>query len=123
MSDWEKVRVDFTDADGNEVSAVMYYCPKHDSSAAYSAPQPSDSQGGSFFIVWLDEEAVGVTPIRELPTGVGAVVRVELGYPANREMVLVRVGPQQWRDTRGQSWYEPYVSWQKYEVLSEGVQL
>ena len=53
-----KVRVEFTDADGNEVSAVMYKNP---------ARNIASCEG----IEIVGEFAC--TPIRELPTGIGAM--------------------------------------------------
>lgn len=120
MSDWQKVRVTFQDADGNEVSAVMWRV--ENALQVWRSTDPSDEFG---FLV--DYEGVAVTPIRELPTGVGAVIRVTdygeteaFGDDAYDVWVSTRTG---WTNGEG-AWEQSDLvrDWQ-CEILSEGIQI
>ena len=121
--DWQKVRVTFQDADGNEVSAVMW---RHggDEATVFS---PDRAYGPSVWIEWSsDFEQVSVTPIRELPTGVGAVIRCIGDFETDDPRIDVYVRTAYGRWTNSISSWKPtdieVAAWE-YEVLSEGIQI
>lgn len=132
MSDWRKVRVTFQDADGNEVSAVMWETPEY-KAAAYANNDHSDV---GVCVNWaLGNKRVTVTPIPELPTGVGAVIRVT-DYGKNTFQqdapgpygALWMLGSEGWihRGPHRGDPFKPFEiasdGWQ-YEILSEGIQI
>lgn len=113
MSD-EKVRVLFTDADGNDVSAVMFRVPNRN-----SVHCPGVEIHGE----------LSVTPIRELPTGVGAVVRVNKPQFSGTRDLYTHVGSGWWTNlevddvfaTAERNGFDD-KQW-PWEVLSEGIQI
>lgn len=124
MSDFQKVRVTFTDADGKQVSAAMRQLSEF-ATAAYFKPDHDRVLG---CLTWDESDDVTVTPIRELPTGVGAVIRVSdyrsASYVTGYEDAdtWVRAG-EYWANGPGETEHDSAVSRWEYEVLSEGIQL
>lgn len=130
MTDWQKVRVQFNDADGNEVSAVMWHNQERDIRRVWNKID-SIMRGvaglgvGELKITWTEREEVKVTPIRELPTGVGAVIVVKHVDcdPTN----LMRDLTGTWIDDEGDDWLHDKLNnpdvIESWEVLSEGIQL
>lgn len=118
MSDWQKVRVTFNDADGNEVSAVMW---QNEDSPQSVCTSPEVS---SCWIGWNLVHGVMVSPIRELPTGVGAVIRVvdEWTTKSNPLNVFTLDAQGWWHGDSDVYRPEQVAEWQ-YEVLSEGIQI
>ncbi len=117
-NDWQKVKVAFDDADGNRVEAVMWKLPK--SPMVWAAYDPSFCVG-----IDTDVEGITVTPIRELPTGVGAVIQIssELAASDNLHHRLFTLDAQGWWHGDGDAYTETdVIDWQ-YEVLSEGIQI
>ena len=117
MSDWQKVRITFDDADGNEVSAVMY--EDADAKLWNGTPQTAN----------LSLQALGgisITEIRELPTGVGAVIRCTGPSATGDDLddVYVRGTDDTWRnwDSDIRAYSDVVCEWQ-YEILSEGIQI
>ncbi len=113
MTEWQKVRVQFTDADGDEVSAVMWSLDG--SLSNHKDGTPSDYP---HYLYMEHGVMVRVTPIRELPTGVGAVIRIkDVG-------VLVRNSIGIWCAANVSGDLDhPRVAEMEYEVLSEGIKL
>lgn len=118
MTDWQKVRVTFTDADGREVSAVMYKSPTRNS-AFDTLVGPGVEIHGEF----------GCEPIRELPTGVGAVIKVVKPIFTESRDLYCHTGNGRWTNGEGSdiSAHAKHngfddLDW-PYEILSEGVQL
>ena len=116
MTDWRKVRVEFDDADGNRVSAVMW--------------QNAVQYGAEHF--WLSTEDdddrlvsiaptphLTVTPIRELPTGLGAVIEVTT-VPGDCER-WVRTAEDNWVSDWRTEKPDSYFDGLNFTVLSEGV--
>lgn len=123
MSDWQKVRVSFTDADGNRVSAVMWAL--HGSAANGLCLSVEDDNP-----IYMEVDgSVKVTPIRELPTGVGAVIRVNKPYFSDTRDLYTHVGSGWWKNLEGDDVSATAEdngfdkkSW-PWEILSEGIQL
>lgn len=120
MTDWQKVKVEFTDADGNEVSAVMW---QRKGAPGEVQLWRHETDCGILIKYSHKDPAVKITPIRELPTGVGAVVRVSWVFPALEEAVLTLVATGEWIANDGDIWPSADVADSNYEVLSGGVQL
>lgn len=123
MSDWQKVKVQFKDADGMLVSATMW--------ARSDWPDCGYSRKGAcvgVFLSWHGEaENVTVTPIRELPTGVGAVIRM-IGYAAAygdvRDVYISDQSGAWWSNNDGDCFSKQQIEQDgNFEVLSEGIQL
>jgi len=120
-SNWQKVKVAFDDADGNQVEAVMWWVK--DALQVWRSTDPGDEFGFHF-----DSEGVTVTPIRELPTGVGAVIRVTdyndgMTAAAGDDDVYVRGVGEFWTDVEGGICHSDDMADWQYEVLSEGIQI
>ncbi len=124
MSDWQKVRLTFTDADGSGVSAVMWRDPY--GSSVYG----NRDIGPDVWIGWSDDyQGVKVEPIRELPTGVGAVIKVVKPIFTKSRDLYCHTGNGWWTNGEGSdiSAHAEYngfddLDW-PYEILSEGIQL
>ncbi|UXO93911.1 hypothetical protein Pan2_92 [Pseudanabaena phage Pan2] len=121
MSDWQKVRVAFNDADGNGVSAVMWRVKN--ALQVWRSTDPSDEFGFA-----VDFEGVMVSPIRELPTGVGAVIRVTdcndgMTTVGEDGDVYVRGSGEFWTDGEGDFIHSDDMTDWQYEILSEGIQI
>ena len=110
MPEWEKVRIQFTDADGNEVSAAMYKEPRGD----YYVTK----NGGGACV--MESRDLTVVPIRELPTGVGAVIAVK--GEGDDDLILSRDAGGWWNSLNDAYDSDTVANWQ-YEILSEGIQL
>ena len=120
MSDWQKVRVTFNDADGNGVSAVGWTWQKIEPNVFIEVlGGPSDGNARTGEVPW-SICAVGdkVTPIRELPTGVGAVIRLKDGSVLTRNIAGMWCAEESDDDM-----YSNDVEKVQYEILSEGIQL
>ena len=123
MSDFQKVRVTFTDADGKQVSAAMW--------AKSDWPDCGYSRKGSYvgvFVSWCGEaENVTVTPIRELPTGAGAVIRMtgdSAIYGDVRDVYISDQSGLWWSNNDGDVVSKEQIERNgDCEVLSEGIQL
>jgi len=127
MSDWQKVRVTFDDADGNTVSAVMFTTPEY---LARAYRRPDISHDG--VVIRWDEgrDIVKVAPIRELPTGTGAVIRVSDYGPYvtgvhgdERDVYITDASGKCWSNSDGDFVTSAEMNDWQYEILSEGVQL
>lgn len=121
MSDWQKVLITFNDADGSEVSAVMWK-HKRDECEVFSHTETS---GPDLWIEWnRDYESLTVEPIRELPTGVGAVIRCigtfRMGDPSDDVYTLSVDG--KWHNGYDAKTPDQMTHWE-YEILSEGFQI
>ena len=116
MTAWQKVRVEFDDADGNRVSAVMW----RDGSNQAAWARSDDIPRTSVVVDWVKDDDVTVTPIRELPTGLGAVIEVPT-VPGYCER-WVRVGDDSWRLGSYVEELNSYFDGLAFTVLSEGVQ-
>lgn len=134
MTDWQKVRVTFTDAGNNEVSAAMW--------AGKVEPEGRPDWVHSY--VYGDRKfaegdvsmqighKVTMVPIRELPTGVGAVIRVsdygdyfEGNYGDLRDVYTTDASGLWWSNTDGDvisCESIKHYDWH-YEIISEGIQL
>lgn len=119
MTNWQKVRVEFDDADGNRVLAAMW---------AESIPGGFRTEGGVFtknigpslWIEWSsDFDGITVTPIRELPTGLGAVIEVPT-VPGDCER-WVRTAEDNWVNDWRTEKPDSYFDVLNFTVLSEGV--
>lgn len=120
MSDWQKVRVTFQDADGNEVSVPMW-------ANDYLFMGKERGDGNAWKI--LPGKGLKSTLIRELPTGVGAVIRVT-DYNDGMDTatggdddVYVRGVGEFWTDIEGGFAHSDDMADWRYEVLSEGTQI
>jgi len=123
MSDFQKVRVTFRDADGKQVSAAMWAL-EASPGFAYLNADHNDLRASLY---WLDEHSVTVTPISDLPTGAGAVIRV-LGawaeYGDVRDVYISDQSGKWWSNNDGDCFSKEKIEKDgTYEVLSEGVQL
>lgn len=106
-----KARVEFTDADGNQVSAVMW---RDDDLFV--------CEDGDYYVsICGTQQSLKVTNIPVLPDGVGAVIEVSAGI-GRRELLVL--GPNGgWCDTAGEWWNSAYILEGPFTVLSEGVRL
>ena len=120
MSEWQKVKVTFNDADGNEVSAVMWANSNYPTCVYLEA---NDSDVGIYVAWTLNDKRIKVTPIRELPTGVGAVIRIDSEWAAGGTSGLFVFDAEGWWHGDGDSYKATDVAEWKYEILSEGIQL
>jgi len=127
MNDWQKVRVTFDDADGNTVSAVMFTTPEY-RDRAYRNPDDSDVE----VVVWwgYEPDGVKVIPIRELPTGAGAVIRASDYGPYvtgvhgdERDVYITDASGKCWSNSDGDFVTSAEMNDWQFEILSEGVQL
>lgn len=123
MSDFQKVRVTFTDADGVLVSAAMWSL-EASPGFAYLNPDHNDLRASLY---WLDEGSVTATPVRKLPTGVGAVIRalgVQAKYVDVRDVYISDQSGVWWSNSDGDVVSKEQIErdW-TFEVLSEGIQL
>jgi hypothetical protein len=118
MNDWQKVRIQFTDASGEEVSAVMWTHPSY----ANLAYKRSDLDNLGMCFMWAPRDQVTVTPIRELPTGLGAVVSVEYGLPINDVENYVYMGDDWWGTRDAKDIRSENLAELKFTVLSEGIE-
>jgi hypothetical protein len=126
MSEWQKVRVQFTDADGNKVSAALWAREGH-SGVAYVTAGSNDD----LLFSWYPDKGqpVIVTPMRELPTGVGAVIRVTASndsfnlYGDTRDIFVSDVSGEWWGNSDGDVCANTAMQDWQYEVLSEGIKL
>lgn len=124
MTEWQKVRVQFTDADGDEVSAVMWSLGG--SLSNYKDGTPSDHPD---YLYMERGVMVKVTPIRELPAGVGAVIRVTASndsfnlYGDSRDIFVSDVSGEWWGNSDGDVCANTAMQDWQYEVLSEGIKL
>jgi hypothetical protein len=119
MGVWQKVRVSFNDADGSEVSAVMFKEPRGDYYVTKNG-------GGACVMASKD---LTVAPIRDLPTGVGAVIRVNKPQFSDTRDLYTHVGGGWWTNLEGDDVSATAEdngfdkkSW-PWEILSEGIQL
>lgn len=126
MSDWQKVRFQFTDASGEEVSAVMWTLPEYPTAVYLNA----DHNDIGFCINWpYNDGRIKVTPIRELPTGLGAVVKVVKPQFNKGRDLYIHTGNGWWCNNEGNdiSAHSDHSGFDElewpYEVLSEGVEL
>lgn len=120
MSYWQKVRVTFQDAGGNGVSAVMW---RADGDGVLYTHR--DNLTPALWIEWNDDyELARVELIRELPTGVGAVIRCiasfRMGNPSDDVYTLGVDG--KWRSGHEAVTPDQMLHWE-YEILSEGIQI
>lgn len=120
-NNWQKVRVAFDDADGNRVEAVMWSLPDEASfyAEAFSAKDIVDG-------LWIQvPRAEGVvTPIYDLPTGAGAVIRLGRAYGDVRDFYISDVSGKWWSNSDGDTHSShELIKHGGYEVLSEGIQL
>lgn len=122
MTTWQKVRVTFNDADGNEVSAVMWQDVLQGACV--------DRKKDTLWVGWNLDYAPKVTPIRELPTGVGAVIRVndygrymKFPYDDLRDIFISDPSGRWWSNTDGDVCPDTQMDDWQYEILSEGIQL
>ena len=119
MSDMQKVRVSLTDADG-KVHEVVGYQYQSDPAAIYQSQEADD-----WVIQLMNEDAVfAVTPIQELPTGLGAVVEVRWDDPEGPLTTerYVRIGDATWfTPEMGEDVSDKFLKAQEFTVLSEGV--
>ena len=110
MTDMQKVRVSLVDADGVTHEVVGWKLP----GGRVVRSHPLDSQ---YWYMELDSEAE-VTPIVELPTGLGAVVEVR--EDSTEPERFVKVGDYWWlgyhREVRSD-----WLAARPFTVLSEGV--
>ena len=121
MTTWQKVRVTFTDADNNEVSAVMYEDQDGD---FWNGPSSE-----ALLCVSLLRGGYEIEEIRELPTGVGAVIKVVKPIFTKARDLYCHTGNGWWTNGEGSdiSAHAEYngfddLGW-PYEILSEGIQL
>ncbi len=117
MSDWQKVKIEFDDAEGNRISAVMW---QRNNTPRFAYQNPNNSWDISFDWNTGEESRVTVTPIRELPTGLGAVIEVPT-VPGDCER-WVRTAEDNWASDSGRT-DKPdlYFDGLNFTVLSEGV--
>lgn len=113
MSDWQKVRVEFDDADGNRVLAVMFQDPDSDFQL-WRSHDPVDGLG----LIFDSKNEVTVTSIRELPTSLGAVIEVPTVPGDCERLVLTSIG---WIDEMGNEVRAGHFDVLNFTVLSEGV--
>jgi hypothetical protein len=122
MTDMRKVRVSLVDADGKTHEVVGYR--RNDEQPVVF--MEVDSEAGinkSACIAWIGDSDVTVTPIVELPTGLGAVVEVLYGPPTNDSDQYVHVGHGKWvpqhrlLEPVSGKWFKE----RRFTVLSEGV--
>lgn len=124
MSDFQKVRVTFTDADGKQVSAAMWQLP----SAGESAFIRADHKNYVGCLSWFKGiDDVKVEAIPELPIGVGAVIRalgVWAEYGDVRDVYISDQSGVWWSNNDGDVVSKEQIEskW-TFEVLSEGIQL
>lgn len=126
MSDFQKVRVTFMDADGKGVSAAMWQLPSGGNSAFIRA----DHENYVGCLSWFNGiDDVTVTPINGLPTGAGAVIRaLALGvwakYGDVRDVYISDQSGVWWSNNDGDVFSKEQIEhdW-TFEILSEGIQL
>jgi hypothetical protein len=123
VSDFKKVRVRLVDADGVEHSVVGWRLPG-DGNPVLSEPKDVGLPASFWYLEYGDD--VEVTPVVELPTGLGAVVEVTYNYPISNDGDctdrLVLTGKNEWYATIGQEVFEDrHILGNRFVVLSEGV--
>lgn len=125
MSNWQKVRVTFTDAEGNEVSAVMWALPKYYPTAVHLNADHSDF---GLCIDWANNDKwIKVEPIRELPTRLGAVVEFSTVPGVIQRCVYVGEmdfgNPYVWFNVTNGVTYKTSEIPENFTVLSGGIEL
>ena len=116
MTDMQKVRVSLVDADGVTHEVVGWRRPGQGGAVFMAEDEP---HGGNISpaLSWM-KAGVTVTPIVELPTGLGAVVEYrEEGAEPQR---FVYVGDDWWLGP-GSGVRSDWVAARPFTVLSEGV--
>lgn len=123
MTDFKKVAVTITDADGAEHRIVGYQ--------AFATVYQTNTIPAGVYDDWsinIIGGRVKTEEIRSLPTGIGAVVRVEnptgVEYPEQDGDIYVRVTDEWWcaPDGIGDCRSEELLG-KNFTVLSEGVEL
>lgn len=125
MSDWQKVRIQFTDASGEEVSVVMWAPPEF----RYAAYQSDNQDDVGLTLIWGEDSGVKMDAIRELPTGLGAVVKVVKPQFNKGRDLYIHTGNGWWCNNEGNdiSAHSDHSGFDElewpYEILSEGIEL
>lgn len=122
MGDMRKVRVSLTDAEGKVHEVVGYRRNAEITGVFMRDDDEATGINASVMVQWVDDEDVTVTPIQELPTGLGAVVEVDYGPPINEVERFVHIGDDYWHEARScRELTSSMLGRMAFTILSEGV--